>query len=610
MSVSKSFAFAPYKNSQKIPMNKKFIAPETRYFKTKVEFDIAVGQDFIAYANQVTNDEERFLVGLAHGQSPAGAYEYIFTHFHELKRPDLIRFSFTNSRLKRQRGLEGVMDAKAFLTRLLKRKMINKDQILGRSLNREDIQEYRDGFNEKLGIYLKRYHKQGFDYVFLSFDPTGRVAGVSTQSEAFDSNDLVVLVDDLGEPEITATPQFLAKSKRIAFLATKSDKRRPLALLLSRWGKANESPSFLRHIPAVEEKMTVFIDDTALTWPQLEIKRATPYGPSNIRIDLAQDYDPNAAEKLPVLVLVHGFLGLNSFDSILAALPTDQYIGAAMHYGSIPNDLPPKEYSKHVVYNIDRVVDFFGSKGHPVYIFDHSMGNTYFLLMDRDYDKLNGIKKYLRGRIGSNPFFCEHSKHAFLGFLDNVLIPSVSYRTNFAEKSMLVALRRLVPFDTKKGVRKRGIKLTDLLIRKDSGMRERLWQAAKERTLYLMTNLESVPHVDRIPIERALSRLPSKVFAIQVHAALHESKTHDKKKKGWGNMEKNNIPILLIKSEKDSIARFSTRLYSGDNVTVMDVTNEQETDLFREHLYHMANPEKATKIMMDFIDQVEKKHHA
>jgi len=42
-------------------------------------------------------------------------------------------------------------------------------------------------------------------------------------------------------------------------------------------------------------------------------------------------------------------LGLNSFDGVLAAMPTHQCIGAAMHYGSIPYDLPPKLYSDHVV---------------------------------------------------------------------------------------------------------------------------------------------------------------------------------------------------------------------------------------------------------------------
>lgn len=604
MTKNKSFEFTPLNNSQKIDDENKFPVPETRYFKTKETFDIAIGKDFIDYANKTTARGQKFLVGLAHGQSPAGAYEYILEHYHEIRRSALIRFSFTNSRLKRQRGLEGVMDARALLTKMLRKGLITKDQILGRSLNREDIERYAIGFNEKLKAYLEQNNKTGFDYVFLSFDPTGRVAAVSRNSKAFDSNELVVLVDDLGEKELTGTPNFLRQAKRIAFLATKSDKRRPLAWLYYRWGKANESPSFLRHIDQVKERMTVFIDDQALTWPQIEIVRQTPYGMSRIRLDFAKTYNPEAAEKLPVVLLIHGFLGLNSFDGILTALPTQDYIAAAMHYGSIPHDLPPKLYSEHVVKNIDAVISYFGSKGHPVYIFDHSMGNTYFMMLDRDYDKLLGVKKYLCGRIGANPFFCEHAKHAFVGFLDNVLLPAVSFRKNAGGKTMLMALRRLVPLDTKKGVRRRGIKLTNWLIRKDSVMRERIWQAVKERILYLMTNLESVPHLDRIPIERALSRLPAKVFAIQVHAALLESKTHDKQK-SMENMAKHNIPILILKSEKDVIARFAPQLHKTPNVTVIDVTNLEEKDLFREHLYHMVNPEKTTTTIINFIRRVE-----
>lgn len=125
------------------------------------------------------------------------------------------------------------------------------------------------------------------------------------------------------------------QSKRIAFLATKSEKRRPLAWLYSTTGKENESPSFLRYINNVKERVTVFIDDKALTWPELEIKRETPYGVSNIRLDLANAYKPTAKEKLPVVLLIHGFLGLNSFDGLLTTIPSTKYIAAAMHYGSI-----------------------------------------------------------------------------------------------------------------------------------------------------------------------------------------------------------------------------------------------------------------------------------
>lgn len=604
MTKNKSFEFPQFPHSQKISNTSALAVPETLYFRTKEEFDQAVGQDFIDYANKITEGGQKFLVGLAHGQSPAGAYEYILEHYHEIRRSSLIRFTFTNSRLKRQRGLEGIMDASALLTKMLRKGLITKDQILGRSLNRDDIEQYAIGFNNSLKSYLEENKKVGFDYVFLSFDPTGRVAGVSRKSKAFDSDELVMIVDDLSEKEITGTPSFLARAKRIAFLATKSDKRRPLAWLYYRWGKAKESPSFLRHIDKVEERMTVFIDDKALTWPQIEIVRQTPYGASKIRLDFAKPYEEDAAEKLPVVLLIHGFLGLNSFDGVLAAMPTHQCIGAAMHYGSIPYDLPPNLYSDHVVKNINEVVTYFGEKGHPVYIFDHSMGNSYFMLLDRDYKSLPGIQKYLCGRIGANPFFAEHAKHAFIGFLDNVLLPAVTFRKNTAAKTMLMTLRRLVPLDTRKGVRRRGIKLTDWLIRKDSLTRDRIWQAAKERILYIMTNLDSVPHLDRIPIERALNRLPAKVFAIQVHAALLESKSHDKQT-SMENMAKYNVPILILKSEKDAIAKFSPQLHRTPNVRVIDITDENETDLFREHLYHMVNPEKVTNIIVDFVERVE-----
>lgn len=609
MTDQQSFESVHPIHPQKIPYlisnSKQSLAvPETKYFKQKAAFDRAVGEDFIDYINNTTHEGNKCLVGLAHGQSPSGAYQYIFDHYDKIEHPELIRYTFTNSRLKRQRGLEGVMDARAFVTKLLRRGMITKDQILGRSLNRDDIEAYGEGFNANLKEYLDANNKDGFDYVFLTFDSTGRVAGVSRNSTAFQSTELVVIVEDEQEKELTGTPYFLSKAKRIAFLATKSDKRRPLAWLYRHSGRADESPSFLRYIDNISDRMTVFIDDKALTWPQLELTRKTAYGPSLIRLDMVKPYDPNAKVKLPIVLLVHGFLGLNSFDSILTSLPTHDCIGVAMHYGSIPYDLPQKLYSQHVVQNIDTVIEFFGSKGHPVYLFDHSMGNTYFMLMDKEYDKLRGVRRYLKGRIGANPFFGEHAKHAFIGFLDSVLLPALSYRENPSAKAMLTTLRRIVPFDTKKSVRRRSIRLMNWLIRKQSAVRDRLWKSIKTRILYLMTNMNSVPHVDRIPIERALSRLPAKLFVIQVHAALEESKSHDKQT-GLPNMAKKNLPILILKSEKDSIAKFETRFYKTPNVRIVDVTNEAETDRFREHLFHMVNPDRTSKIIMDFINEVE-----
>ncbi len=606
MKKKKSFAFSPFKKSKKNEEATDFAVPETRYFKTTKEFDEAVGEDFIKFANETTAKGQRFLVGLAHGISPSGAYEYIYNNFFKIEHRELLRFSFTNSRLKRQRNLDGIFTGKVFLTKLLRRGWINKDQILGRSLDRNDIKAYAVGFNTKLRLYMEKHQKSGLDYVFLSFDPTGRVAGISRDSDIFDSKELVVIVDDLEDLEITGTPQFFMRTKRIAFLATKNDKRRPLAMLYHKTGRKDQSPSFLRHIENVENKMCVFIDDKALTWPQKKIERRTDYGMTTIRLDMDKPYDENEIDNRPVILLLHGFLGLNSFDGILNSLSDKNYIGAAMHYGSIPHDLPPKLYSRLVLKNIDKVIEFFGSKGHPVYIFDHSMGNTYFMLMDRDFEQLPNIKKYLCGRIGSNPFFCKHAKHAFKGFLDNVLIPSVNFKNNTTEKTILVSLRRIVPLETKKSVRKRGIKLTEWLIKKDSATRDRIWKAAKRQVIKIMTSLDSVPHLDRIPIEKALSRLPVKIFAIQVHAALEESKSHDKQK-SFANMEKYNVPILIIKSEKDAVAKYDASIHNTDNIEVLDVTNQNEKDLFREHLFHMAHPARATKIITQFIDKIEKK---
>ncbi|MCH2021356.1 MAG: hypothetical protein MK207_02650 [Saprospiraceae bacterium] len=605
MAKNKTLTFPFKKKSRKTKIPHDCPVPETRYCKTKTEFDEAVGQDFIQYANETTTLKQRFLVGLAHGQSPAGAYAYIYEHFDEIKNPEFLRFTFTNSRLKRQRNLKDVFDGAAFLTKLLRRKLIGKNQILGRGLNRDDIEEYKRGFNEKLVLYLETNNKIGLDYVFLSFDPSGRVAAISRNSSAFNTSDYLAIVDEEGEKDITGTPYFLLKSRRIAFLATKADKRRPLAWLYDRYCIKDQSPSFLRHINNELSRMTVFIDDKALTWPQIILERMTNYGKSTIKVDLVTPYDSEAEEKRPVIILLHGFLGLNSFDSVLTNLSSKNYIGAAMHYGSIPHDLPPRDYSEMVIKNINTVVTFFGSKGHPVYIFDHSMGNTYFMLMDRDFDYLPGLKKYLRGRIGSNPFFCKHAKHACVGFLDNVLLPAVSFRENTAEKTMLFSLRRIIPFDTRKGVRKRTIKLTDWLIRKDSAMRERIWSAAKKQILKLMTTLDSVPHLDRIPIERALNRLPAKIFVIQMFSALKESKSHDNQK-SLANFAKHKIPILIIKSENDAIAKYDETLHKTENVMVLDVTDPNEKDLFREHLYHMKNPFKTTEIIIDFVDKIER----
>jgi hypothetical protein len=180
----------------------------------------------------------------------------------------------------------------------------------------------------------------------------------------------------------------------------------------------------------------------------------------------------------------------------------------------------------------------------------------------------------------------------------------MSPKQSLRARTMLMALRSVIPFDSKSGVRKRGINLSDWLIRKDSEMREKIWAASKDRILELMTKMDSLPHLNRIPIEKALNRLPAKVFAIQTHSALEQSIAFDKQN-GLQNFPKYNIPVLILKSEHDGVAKYVPRIYQGRNIEVMDVTNENEHDLFREHLFHMVYPEKTTKIIDDFIVKTE-----
>lgn len=579
-------------------------APDTKYFQTKEEFDEAVARDFFYHANRSLKRGYKFLVGLSHGQSPAGAYQYIIDHYGELTSSHNIFFSFVNSPLKSQEGLQGVMDAGSFLRTLVKKGLITAEQVIGRDIHTDTLEEYAAEFNELLGQFLQQNNKKGFDYAFLASNPRGRVAGIERNSKTFGSKEIAEIVTINKEKELTTTPYFLMQSRHIAFLATKADKRRPLAWLYCTTGKPDESPSFIRFIDNLKNRVTVFIDDKALTWPQIEINRETPYGTSTIRLDVAYPYKENAKEKLPVIVLIHGFLGLNSFDGLLTSIPSTRYIAAAMHYGTIPSELPVDDYSKHVMKNIDAVVDYFGSKGHPVYIFDHSMGNIYFLMMDREFENLNGIKKYLHGRIGANPFFGEEAKHALLGFLDNVIVPSMNFSDAVIQKPFLLAFRRIIPLDSKAGVRKRGINLSEMLINREATEKSNIWTAVKSRIIYLMTNMDSLPHLNRIPIERALNKTPSKVFAIQTHSALQESIAYDSQR-GLVNIPKYNIPVLILKSERDSVAKFVPRLYEGMNIEVVDITNYEENDLFREHLYHMVNPRKTAKIIDEFVEKAE-----
>ena len=185
--------------------------------------------------------------------------------------------------------------------------------------------------------------------MFIATDTAGRVAGITRFSEAFDVEEIGCIVEDRKEKELTLTPYFIKKTRHIAYLATKAEKRRALAWLYYRWGNPNQSPSFLRFMDDAEKRLKVFIDDKALTWPKIVLERETQYGPSRITVDLPKPYKEFKGTKLPVVLLVHGFLGLNSYDGLLTAIPTKKYIAAAMHYGSVPHDLPIKDYSEHIV---------------------------------------------------------------------------------------------------------------------------------------------------------------------------------------------------------------------------------------------------------------------
>lgn len=593
-------------NSYKISFADKSLAykaPRTHYCLTKVEFNEAVGNDFINTANTETENGQPFLVGLSHGQSPAGVYQYILDHYDQIKRPDLINYTAINSKLKRQRGLQNIMDATSFLKELLATGKIEKNQIIGRSLDREDLVSYKNGLNRWLGGYLARHEKEGLDFVFLASDPNGLVAGITRYSKAFESDKFVVVVDDTSEPELTYTPYFLKKSKRIAFLATKSEKRRPLAWLYYRWGSANESPSFLRHIDDVENRMTVYIDDNALTWPQVTVRRRTIYGISTIRVDVARPFNPNRKKKLPVILMIHGFLGLNTFDGLLAFIPSHKYIAAAMHYGTIPNDLPPKKYSQFVMKNINHVVNFFGKQGHEVYILDHSIANNYMVMMNDKMDDLPGIKKYLKGRIAMNPFFGVEAKHASINFIDKVVLKS---KLSMVDRTVFRIAEKVMESQTKKGVRVSGSVIFDWLVKTDSQIRNRIWRSIKNTVLNIVTDLETIPDLNKVPMEHTLNRLPFKIFVIQIRSMLFETKKleHLERLEGY---EKNKIPTLVLKSELDPIARFVPQFYENtSNAAILDITNNDETDLFKEHLFYLIHPHTTINILESFIEECKK----
>lgn len=574
-------------------------APKTVYCTSKEEFAEAAAKDFIEDANLQTEKGVEYIVGLSHGQSPADVYTYIYEHFGELKHPDRLHFTFINSKLKRQRGLKNVFDAVSLIRKLLKEGLITKDQIIGRSLDRENLEKYGEGLNKLLDRALKEHKKAGLDYIFVASDPKGLVAGITRNSPSFESKKYVELVTDTVEPELTFTPHFLKKSVRIAFLTTKSEKRRPLAWLFYRWAKPYESPSFLRFIPNVEERMTVFIDDQALTWPQVILNRKTNYGYTSIRVDTAIPFDIKSEEKMPIVLMIHGFLGLNTFDALLAFIPSHKYISAAMHYGSIPYDLPPREYSKFVAKNINHVVNYFGSKGHPVYIFDHSMANIYMMMINENLEGYPAVKKYVKGRIASNPFFGQEPKHAAQNFLDDVILKS---KISLIDKVVFTAVGKAIPFQSKKLFRSSAMNAAEWLIRSDTFVTNRIWKAIKMRIMHIVSDMDALPALNRIPLEHTLNRLPIKIFAIQIQSALRESKRFDHRD-GVDNFKANNIPVLILKSEIDPIAKYVKSAYPVDaGVQVMDITNQNERLIFREHLFYMIHPHTTINIIDHFIE--------
>lgn len=582
----------------KLTEGENYNAPKTIHASNQAEFSAAVGIDFINTVNEVTNKGDKFLVGLSHGISPSGPYQYILDHYDQIKHPELIHYTFVNSKLQRQRGLVGFRDAVSFIKELLRSEKITKDQIIGRTVDRENLDVYRKGINKLLRDYFKNSEKRGLDYVFLASDPNGLVAGITRESSAFRSKEFVVKVEDTKEPELTFTPYFLKQSTRIAFLATKADKRRPLAWLYYKWATPDKSPEFLRFIDDVDTRMTVFIDDRALTWPQIILSRRTDYGSTTIKIDTA---DPFSVEQnnTPIVLMIHGFLGLNTFDALLSFSPSNKYIPAAMHFGTIPHNLPLEEYSQFVVENIDYVVDYFGKKGHPIYIFDHSMANTYMLMVDAKMDELKGIKQYLKGRISSNPFFGSEVKHATMNFLDKILLPS---RLSFSDRLVFLSSKKLISPQSKNFNRELSILLNTWLVTKDNIITEKVWNEVKKRVLTILTSLDSLPELNKIPLTHTVMKLPIKLFAIQIQSALRESKNIEKLEK-LKNYEKYKIPTLVLKSSIDPIAKFVFHPYENTaNCTILDITNFDERDLFKEHLYYMIRPQTTIKIIEQFVE--------
>ena len=145
-----------------------YAAPDTRYFKTQEEFNKAVGKDFIKHANQTTQKKQKFLVCLSHGQSPAGPYKNISDYYHKIKNPKNIYYTFLNSPLKSQEGLQGIFDAEAFLNSLLEKGLISKEQILGYQINEEQMEESTSLINHRMNLSRESHELTILQVIFLS----------------------------------------------------------------------------------------------------------------------------------------------------------------------------------------------------------------------------------------------------------------------------------------------------------------------------------------------------------------------------------------------------------------------------------------------------------
>jgi hypothetical protein len=162
------------------------------------------------------------------------------------------------------------------------------------------------------------------------------------------------------------------------------------------------------------------------------------------------------------------------------------------------------------------------------------------------------------------------------------------------DKSLFLATRTMRPFETKKGMRYLAIGLTNWLIKSDSTIHNRIWKAIKQRIMVLVADMDMLPELNKIPIEHTLNKLPIKIFAIQIQSALRESKELDK------------IKTLVLKSDIDPIAKFVPRLYeTSKNTTIIDVTNANEKELFKEHLFYMIHPHTTIDLIDQFIKETE-----